>query len=186
MVCTNGGALIIIQGLIWLKKHRSSSLLSSPRLFPTCQVDSPSLHWHQTQHIKISELMKPPFQNDGDIPLHIKYADSLQLSRSQRLLIILKKEREDGKNFIPFSNSSRNWCCRNEWKLEAQEGEFCIFIIELESHFSCIWPHHAWIYSNCHRSPSSHNGLIASSSHCYYESLWWYHGSQGVETSLFY
>ena len=52
----------------------------SPKLdsFPLCDI---TLHLYTgtklKPHIKISELVKPPFQNDGDTPLLIRYADDV-------------------------------------------------------------------------------------------------------------
>ena len=35
-------------------------------------------------HMKISELVKPPFQNDGDYPLLIRYADALPVIKKPK------------------------------------------------------------------------------------------------------
>lgn len=59
----------------------------SPKLdgFPLCDI---TLHRYTgtklRPHMKISELVNPPFHNDGDIPLLIRYADALPVVKKPK------------------------------------------------------------------------------------------------------
>ena len=52
-------------------------------------------------HMKISELVRPPFQNDGDSPLLIRYADAL-LPVVKKPKTVHPSEERNGKNSMPF------------------------------------------------------------------------------------
>jgi hypothetical protein len=93
--------------------------------------------------MKIAELVKPPFHNDINNPLLIRYAVAVPIVKKLKKLhpseerrkrweelndILIRAEIDDAKK----ENVSLNW----------------------ESHFSCIWTHYSPIFSTCQRNSS--------------------------------